>query len=183
MKLKPIYDSLIREVSDDLYNFVKSNFSKERIIMDSIGNKKWDRLKVINTNQKVGGSKPVGLWYSIGTDWVDWVRDNMPHWEGENLYIIDINPNNILHLNTEEKVIEFSNLYSVKNGRESGRGFDIDWVKVAQKYSGIEISPYQYGLRFEYLWYYTWDIASGCLWNNNAVNNIKKIELSSDNNL
>lgn len=175
MKLRPLYESIIREVSDDLYSFVRDNLSNERIIMDSFGNKKWDRLKVINTKQKTGGSKPIGLWYSIGTEWVDWVRSDMPSWEGENLYLLKINPKNMLLLDTEEKVRDFNITYGVASNYPSQ--FDINWAEVAKKYSGIEINPYQYGLRYEYLWYYGWDVASGCLWNNNALVSVQKIEL------
>ena len=47
----------------------------------------------------------------------------------------------------------------------------IDWHAVAQAYAGIEIAPYCWSLRFEYefLWYYGWDCASGCVWELSAV--------------
>jgi hypothetical protein len=30
---------------------------------------------------KLAKWKPQGLWYAIGTEWIDWTRDNMPEWE------------------------------------------------------------------------------------------------------
>jgi hypothetical protein len=57
----------------------------------------------------------------------------------------------------------------------------IDWMRVAEKHEGILIAPYL-GERLtepnEFLeshkeewwrWYYSWDCASGCIWNPNAV--------------
>jgi hypothetical protein len=33
-------------------------------------------------------------------------------------------------------------------------------------YDGIEINPYFYNLRFAHdlMWYYAWDVPSGCFW-------------------
>ena len=55
----------------------------------------------------------------------------------------------------------------------------IDWKKVASKYDGIEIVPYQPKARMNLLWYYGWDIASGCIWNlgNTSLNLISKLFL------
>jgi len=43
---------------------------------------------------------------------------------------------------------------------------NINWSAVADRYSGIEISPYQWEARdgSETSWYYGWDVASGCIW-------------------
>jgi hypothetical protein len=42
----------------------------------------------------------------------------------------------------------------------------IDWKRVASRYAGIEICPYQNSLRMKAItgWYYPWDVASGCIW-------------------
>ena len=58
--------------------------------------------------------------------------------------------------------------------REEGES--IDWKKVASKYDGIEINPYQFEARYQYLWYYGWDVASGCIWNLKSV----KLNLLTD---
>jgi hypothetical protein len=47
---------------------------------------------------------------------------------------------------------------------------------LTDKYDGIEINPYQFEARYQYLWYYGWDIASGCVWNLNNV----KLKLLTD---
>jgi hypothetical protein len=55
------------------------------------------------------------------------------------------------------------------------KDYYINWPKVAQDYSGIEICPYQWKFRLNYMWYYGWDVASGCIWNQNALNSTNVI--------
>jgi hypothetical protein len=51
----------------------------------------------------------------------------------------------------------------------------IDWKKVAKEYSGIEICPYIGEQRLKFSWYYPWDVASGCVWDNSAVKSINLV--------
>lgn len=46
--------------------------------------------------------------------------------------------------------------------------YAIDWQIVARRYSGIIIAPYSFEHRWTLMWYYTWDCASGCLWDADA---------------
>ncbi len=54
---------------------------------------------------------------------------------------------------------------------------DINWIEVANNYSGIEIAPCQFNCRRKYFWYYAWDVASGCIWKEDAVKNIKRVKI------
>lgn len=47
----------------------------------------------------------------------------------------------------------------------------IQWEKVKKEYDGIVIAPYQWEcrLRNKFMWYYSWDCASGCIWNIDAI--------------
>ena len=45
----------------------------------------------------------------------------------------------------------------------------IDWKKAARKYGGLIITPYQWDMRFELLWYYGWDCASGVIWGTKQI--------------
>ncbi|QBI98814.1 hypothetical protein SEA_BOBBY_184 [Mycobacterium phage Bobby] len=49
----------------------------------------------------------------------------------------------------------------------------IDWGKVAADYGGIIIAPYQWSRRMDPHWYYTWDCASGCIWNLEAIESLE----------
>lgn len=120
-------------------------------------------------NQKVD-MKPKGFWYGFGSEWIDWTRSEMPEWVGKYIYSIDIGNTNVLQIKTHMELMQFNREY------ESGPYKYIDWKKVASKYDGIEINPYQYEARFQYMWYYGWDIASGCVWNLSNV----KLKLLTD---
>jgi hypothetical protein len=114
------------------------------------------------------GLKPHGFWYSIGDEWREWVANEMPHWLGEYHYEVELGDSKVLVLDTTEKLIRF--------GRDYSNGFQqVDWGRVAETYDGIEINPYRRNFRMEryiesilgeaFLWYYAWDVASGCIWN------------------
>jgi hypothetical protein len=47
----------------------------------------------------------------------------------------------------------------------------IGWKRVAENYDGIIIAPYCWERRHHKhaRWYYTWDVASGCVWNADAM--------------
>ncbi len=112
--------------------------------------------------------KPIGLWYSIGSSWIEWCIGEEFGGIGKYVYEVELNTrSNILFLNTEDKVFEFGKKY-----KKTGSYYDkfntvsIDWKKVKNDYDGIEINPYFYSLRlsFNLIWYYGWDVPSGCLW-------------------
>jgi len=148
--------------------------SNDRIIMTS------NDLSggINNVEQKMNpflNDKPRGLWYGLGTQWIDWVKREMPEWENDHLYKIEISQN-VLVLDSKDKILAFNKQY----GFASKMSFDglpdsIDWVKVAKDYDGIEIiTPRRYSDSVE--WLYSWDIDSGCLWNKNGLTNISIIK-------
>lgn len=120
--------------------------------------------------------KPKGLWYAVGTEWIDWVESKMPNWAGDKFYKIEIT-DKVLKIDTEEKLIAFNRRYVEGNEevpeRRRREGAP-NWPLLAMHYSGIEISPYQYEFRFNYMWYYGWDVASGCIWNKSGIKNIER---------
>lgn len=117
--------------------------------------------------------KPKGLWISVDgeNDWAEWCENNfdlapLRH----RVYLAE--PSKVLWIETCGALIDFRCEY----GRDCGRGWNdtyIDWPKVAEKYSGIIIAPYQWSCRMDENWYYGWDCASGCLWDASAVAGIE----------
>jgi cation transport regulator ChaC len=118
--------------------------------------------------------KPRGLWYACGSEWIEWLESEMPHWleEGQNLY--DVRPRystvgvaegyrgkryvgGVLRITTDKEMEMFDLGFYVTD-------MQIDWPRVASIWDGIEICPYQYSFRDIYGWYYGWDVASGCIW-------------------
>lgn len=138
-------------------------------------------------------SKPMGTWYSPIQEkvpaWRKWCE-----WEGwspgtyTNQYQLSNIPycnldqaikgtgqNKVLLLSTEEAVWDLTRKFQGKNE------YCIRWDKVAGLVSGIEINPFQYGLRFcGARWYSGWDMASGCIWQQPEGMVIKEMPLDWD---
>lgn len=112
--------------------------------------------------------KPNGLWVSDDDDysWKEWCKDN--DFRVEKLKYkteIILKPcANILIIDTLDKLDAFHNEYDGDNDR-----FGLAWPLVAERYDGIIISPYRHERRLQYLWYYGWDCASGCIWNPDVI--------------
>lgn len=118
------------------------------------------------------GKKPDGLWYGFGNEWIDWTETAGQERKGEYVYEVDINGSNILQIKDYSEIVRFTQEYMSSMQIVPGVIFDIDWSRIAAIYDGIEINPYIYQdlLDDKFLWYYGWDVASGCIWNLDNVN-------------
>jgi len=125
------------------------------------------------------GPKPKGLWYSFGSEWVDFARQQMPQWEDDHLFKIEIDERKILRLGADYDMPygKFEEKYAVKEIKNKGTNIeyenvDIDWKRVAKDYAGIEIqNPWgQIGH-----WQRPWDVSSGCIWGDGVIKSIEKI--------
>lgn len=132
-------------------------------------------------------NKPDGFWFSCdpreteSLTWLEWCiveehyleRLSYPH---EIRLSADAN---ILHLNTREKVIEFSQRFRSPMRSELGLRTNcvLDWESVSKAYQGIFIEPYFHDLRVKYetLWYYGWDCVSGCIWDLAAIQSLDRL--------
>lgn len=123
---------------------------------------------------QVACMKPKGFWYGIEQAWHEWVQSEMPHWMGEFNYEVNLGKSKILFIDSCAGLDGFSRKY--------GRGeYHVDWKLVSEKYDGIEIDPYQWSRRHEHMWYYGWDVASGCLWNLSDIT-IRELEIEPASN-
>jgi len=129
-----------------------------------ISNKPITKLRSLS--QKNGEFKPTGLWYDCNKEWMNWIGSESPDWVADYIYLVRINKSKILRLKSEDDVRNFNEMYGFDKYGHGGNN-EVNWARVASKYAGIEICPYQHGLRMnrETGWYYAWDIASGCIWN------------------
>jgi hypothetical protein len=128
-------------------------------------------------NQSIG-RKPKGFWYACGTGWIRWVRGNMPEWLGKHHYELSLDYSNILKLSGYDDIKNFTEEFGAHPDSGMSLESDIDWPKVASVYSGIEICPHNKKAKYDFMWYYTWDVASGCVWNSDAIILKKKLERS-----
>ena len=127
--------------------------------------------------------KPLGLWFEVvgDYDWKWWCKSEMPEWMESFKYVYKI------IFNENAKILRLTNDSEVLNLNKKYPGYlDYpDWVQIAREYGGIEIAPYSWELRFNKNcgWYYTWDCASGCLWNKNAVKDLILLDLNKEKGL
>jgi hypothetical protein len=134
--------------------------------------------------------KPNGLWMSEGykheegsITWIDWNLGEMPDtidpMKCEAFYIIKIKDDKIINITNKDEFIAFENTY-FETRQEKGRQYTgINWKKVADNYSGISISPYRNDMRnaSKKDWYNGWDVSSQCIWNSDAIDSIKEINI------
>jgi len=157
-------------------NVISSEILKRINLMDRIHMSHDERLTIQKKDLKQSNHwKPKGFWYSFGTEWVDWVRTEMPEWEKPHLFKIDVDTSRILQLNSTSDIQEFTKKYG--NNEEKWTGY-IDWVKVSEEYGGVEMPDYSnlWSLRYEYMWLSTWDISSGCIWDLSLIKDIEKLQ-------
>jgi hypothetical protein len=145
--------------------------------------------------------RPNGLWVSVGDAWLidqyeRW-RENpcgfgsahYPHQFKHANEIILADTGNILVISDETDFRSFNDRYSEHRPtptEQQARG--IPWSSVRKRYQGIIIAPHLEVMAqratadgwslpvAESYWYYTWIVASGCLWD---VSVIEDIETSS----
>lgn len=111
--------------------------------------------------------KPIGVWYGWNSAWLNWcISENFCDTEYEFFYHINIKELNVLKITTPSEFMDFENNFQmpiIPNLPMMNKG--INWTEVKKQFDGIEIIPYMHQFRFGHIWYYGWDVASGCVWN------------------
>ena len=115
------------------------------------------------------GFKPGGFWYGISDSWRSWCKAERYDHYGKYLYIVDTGNTKILRLTSYEALRRFADVYDapIHPFLKDSHSKIIRWDEIRNRYDGIEIAPYHRRARMELptLWYNTWDVASGCIWN------------------
>jgi hypothetical protein len=123
--------------------------------------------------------KPHGFWVSDESQpdsWSRWCRRE--HFQEQNLKYkteLDIELSEVLLIKSKRDMELFQLAYRHPVVKDitlitffpTQTGFlSIDWSKVAKEHKGIIITPYlwEFRLNFDYMWYYGWDCAGGCIW-------------------
>ena len=125
-----------------------------------------DRVHLLERRaQQPQALKPIGLWYEVDRDWQRWCSIEHfrlgPFWG----YELELDLDKILVLRTPQDLDRFTDEFGSDGSLGVGVTY-IAWARVAERWGGIEIAPYQWERRlaFGMLWYYGWDCASGCIW-------------------
>lgn len=114
--------------------------------------------------------KPRGLWVSVDgeDDWPWWCAAE-EYSIGPNRFRVEVADDRLLVLATVDQIREFDREFCL--GRR-----DVDWAAVAERWPGIIIAPYQWSLRLsEVRWYYSWDCASGCIWDATVITSVSRL--------
>jgi len=128
------------------------------------------------------GAKPSGVWYGCGDAWLKWLAREMPEWFGRVNYVYELEIYDAFMkvITNAEQFKSFEHEFWTRaphqERAEHGGPIDgiyqsIDWPLLADiDWDGIEICPYLQEFRMsKSYWYYPWDVASGCIWNPEAL--------------
>jgi hypothetical protein len=131
-------------------------------------------------NQLVAHFKPVGLWYAVGPKWLQWINTSgeASYWleRYSCVYKIDLNYDRVLQLSTYKDIHKFTEQYGTEIGPGGFYKLGINWKAGAYAYSGVEIWPYNQHAHNKFDWYKSWSIGSGCIWKNDAIAKLTKLE-------
>jgi len=161
-KKDPSFDELSSAAKKHTYTVV----SKERL----------ESIRSVPKGQLSSAEwKPQGFWFGVQSAWVDWMEHDAPHWKGDNLYSVEVDESKCLVIENEQEFLKFGRKY----GTQGNIGRVINWQKVADDYPGIVIKEYfwKYRLDPSHAWYYTWDIASGCVWDTSAIKSAEQVSI------
>lgn len=130
--------------------------------------------------QRDPSDKPTGLWVSddaeYGGEAMGW-----PHWcESESFALDRLRHRQVVSLAAPERLLWLGSVPEIDDfHREVSEPVYRDyrvirWDRVAEKWAGIVITPYQWARRLDgpARWYYGWDCASGCIWDASVIASI-----------
>lgn len=119
--------------------------------------------------------KPSGLWFSVGTAWIDWCLDNWEDWRAKSSVKLNLSACH-LKVVTTDKSKAFEEEYGVQSIPGSLRYSMLcrpDWNRLKQEgFDGIIVPDYRRTWDWdeaEGTWWYAWDCPSGCVWNASKV--------------
>lgn len=172
----------MKQIFENWNHFLKeSNFTSKLTPNDKVFVTPYEYKGFKSVSQKnEPAPKPNGLWYACGNEWLDF---DFGAEDAKYLYKLDIDYSRILKL-TDKDIKQFEKEYLQKHPRVEDY-YMINWKKVAEKYSGIEICPFMQNIHNLSMnenlhgWYYGWDVASGCIWNGSAIKGVSLLEEKS----
>ena len=138
-----------------------------------------DRTRGYGQSETHAFGKPTGFWVSVAGDgdWPSWCRAE--EFDVDRLAVehaVVLAPDaNVLRIESANDLDNFHARYAVETEYERRypthwrQSWPIDWRVVAEHCDGVVIAPYQWSHRLNLDWYCGWDVASGCIWNLDAI--------------
>lgn len=156
----------------------------------------FDREREYAQSDRGGNGKPRGFWVSVkgAYDWPWYITvehaDNewMPNDRVGVEHEVTLSPTaNVKIITTVAELDAFTREHMTPVGEphfSDGMGLSgerdlywranyLDWTRIVPLYDGLIIAPYLWQRRLDYMWYYGWDVASGCIWNLDAIQTVK----------
>lgn len=115
--------------------------------------------------------KPRGLWYACGRGWMTWAVNANWNAAFNFVYRLRINDACLLRVTSLDEFEAFEDVYATVKVRDM---LFPDWRQIAAEgFVGFEICPFW---KARYItWYYTWDVASGCIWDTRAICDVERM--------
>lgn len=145
-----------------------------------------DRARSYSQDAPHSHGKPVGFWVSVAgeDDWPTWcLSEEFRLGSLVFAHRITLDPwSKILRILSPEGIDSFHDKYATRTDFDrryhpewsDRRYWPVDWNAVAADFDGVVIAPYQWSRRLQGPhWYYTWDCASGCIWNLSAIESVE----------
>jgi hypothetical protein len=131
-------------------------------------------LDTLKRHRRHQSDKPTGLWVSVPgpADWPAYCKGENLQCLGEHRHVVTLADDaSLLRLATLDAVLDLHRDFPGPDVFGDGFAFSIDWTRIVERWDGILITPYQRGARLDprSAWYYSWDCASGCIWNRRAI--------------
>lgn len=120
------------------------------------------------------GDKPQGLWVSVDgeDDWPSWCHSeergigSLVH----HFRVALADDANLLLISSPDDLRAFDAELGESSTAPRRRSWYVSWEAVADRWQGIIIAPYLWSCRLgDPSWYYTWDCASGCIWDARSI--------------
>lgn len=122
-----------------------------------------------------GVGKPKGIWFSVGTAWIDWCQDNWQSWVAKRSVEFDLSACRLKVVKTAESKA-FEEEYGIPQmpGLPRYPALETpDWARLlAEGYDGIIVPDYRRTWGWDEaqgVWWYGWDCPSGCVWNASKI--------------
>lgn len=134
----------------------------------------------LREQQPGGASKPRGLWVSDesqfngwrwwceGMEWYDRLAHAYAVTLAEDARVLTLAPHDLE---------DFAAQFAAKAHCFGGLVMGIDWPSVAQRWQGVILTPYHRDVEsMALMWAYSFDCASGCIWDPAAVASVEPVE-------
>ena len=127
--------------------------------------------------------KPVGLWYSIDFEWIEWLKQ-AGYTPGTTNVSIDVDESRMYIITNLDDLDAFQAIYESTDPAKAQFSF-IDWEAVAKDWAGVEIRNFQelnkailnkWDLFAKFPWVSQLDCSSGCIWDLSIINSFESVE-------